>query len=53
MWQLRSPLNKGKQEQAIDPFHTPLTLFSPPRHALQLWRLSHAKFPIHLCDKVA
>ena len=23
MWQLHFPLNKGKQEQAMDPFHTP------------------------------
>ena len=22
MWQLQFPLNKGKQEQAVDPFHT-------------------------------
>ena len=24
MWQLHSPLNKGKQEQTVYPFHTPL-----------------------------
>ena len=23
MWQLHFPLNKGKQEQAMDPFHIP------------------------------
>ena len=23
MWQLNFPLNKGKQEQAMEPFHTP------------------------------
>ena len=23
MWQLNFPYNKGKQEQAMDPFHTP------------------------------
>ena len=23
MWQLHFPLNKGKHEQAMDPFHTP------------------------------
>ena len=23
MWQLHFPYNKGKQEQAMDPFHTP------------------------------
>ena len=23
MWQLHFPLNKGKQKQAMDPFHTP------------------------------
>ena len=23
MWQLHFPLNKGKLEQAMDPFHTP------------------------------
>ena len=23
MWQLHFPLNKGKQEQAMNPFHTP------------------------------
>ena len=23
MWQLYFPQNKGKQEQAMDPFHTP------------------------------
>ena len=23
MWQLYFPSNKGKQEQAMDPFHTP------------------------------
>ena len=23
MWQQHFPLNKGKQEQAMDPFHTP------------------------------
>ena len=23
MWQLHFPLSKGKQEQAMDPFHTP------------------------------
>ena len=22
MWQLQFPLNKGKQEKAVDPFHT-------------------------------
>ena len=24
LWQLHFPPNKGKQEQAMDPFHTPL-----------------------------